>query len=157
MTRHCEERQRRGNLLNYVFMSKKNEIVHAGRILDITPDFTTVQIIVSSACSSCHAKALCGMSEEEEKVIMLPTDPYATYNVGDEVQVCTKMAMGLKAVWISYVIPLAVLMILILSLSGVIESEVYRALTAIGGVAVYYLFVWLFRNKLSNEFVFYIR
>ena len=97
------------------------------------------------------------MSEEEEKVIMLPTDPYATYNVGDEVQVCTKMAMGLKAVWISYVIPLAVLMILILSLSDVIESEVYRALTAIGGVAVYYLFVWLFRNKLSNEFVFYIK
>ena len=88
---------------------------------------------------------------------MLPTDPYATYNVGDEVQVCTKMAMGLKAVWISYVIPLAVLMILILSLSSVIESEVYRALTAIGGVAVYYLFVWLFRNKLSNEFVFYIK
>ena len=136
-------------------MSKKNEIVHAGRILEITPDFTTVQIIVSSACSSCHAKGLCGMSEEEEKVIMLPTDPYATYNVGDEVQVCTKMAMGLKAVWISYVIPLIILMILILSLSTIVEREAYRALMAIGGVAVYYLFVWLFRNKLSNEFVFY--
>ena len=157
MTRHCEERQRRGNLLNYVFMSKKNEIVHAGKILDITPDFTTVQIIVSSACSSCHAKGLCGMSEEEEKVIMLPTDPYATYNVGDEVQVCTKMAMGLKAVWISYVIPLIILMILILSLSTIVEREAYRALMAIGGVAVYYLFVWLFRDKLSNEFVFYIK
>ena len=157
MTRHCEERQRRGNLLNYVFMSKKNEIVHAGKILEITPDFTTVQIIVSSACSSCHAKGLCGMSEEEEKVIMLPTDPYATYNVGDEVQVCTKMAMGLKAVWISYVIPLIILMILILSLSTIVEREAYRALIAIGGVAVYYLFVWLFRDKLSNEFVFYIK
>ena len=138
-------------------MSKKNEIVHAGKILEITPDFTTVQIIVSSACSSCHAKGLCGMAEEEEKVIMLPTDPYATYNVGDEVQVCTKMAMGLKAVWISYVIPLIILMILILSLSGVVEREAYRALIAIGGVAVYYLFIWLFRNKLSNEFVFYIK
>ena len=138
-------------------MSKKNEIVHAGRILEITPDFTTVQIIVSSACSSCHAKGLCGMSEEEEKVIMLPTDPYATYNVGDEVQVCTKMAMGLKAVWISYVIPLIILMILILSLSTIVEREAYRALMAIGGVAVYYLFVWLFRDKLSNEFVFYIK
>ena len=138
-------------------MSKKNEIDHAGRILEITPDFTTVQIIVSSACSSCHAKGLCGMSEEEEKVIMLPTDPYATYNVGDEVQVCTKMAMGLKAVWISYVIPLIILMILILSLSTIVEREAYRALMAIGGVAVYYLFVWLFRDKLSNEFVFYIK
>ena len=138
-------------------MAKKNEIIHSGKILEITPDFTTVQILVSSACASCHAKAMCGMSEEEEKVIMVPTDPYADHKVGDEVQVMTKMSMGLKAVWISYVIPLAVLMILILSLSGVIESEVYRALTAIGGVAVYYFFIWLFRNKLSDEFVFYIK
>ena len=138
-------------------MAKKNEIIHSGKILEITPDFTTVQILVSSACASCHAKAMCGMSEEEEKVIMVPTDPYADHKVGDEVQVMTKMSMGLKAVWISYVIPLAVLMILILSLSGVIESEVYRALAAIGGVAVYYFFIWLFRNKLSNEFVFYIK
>ena len=137
--------------------SKTKEVSHKGRIVSITPELTSVEIVSESACASCHAKGLCGMSEEEEKVIMLPTDPYATYNVGDEVQVCTKMAMGLKAVWISYVIPLAILMILILSLSGVIESEVYRALAAIGGVAVYYLFVWLFRDKLSNEFVFYIK
>ena len=56
-------------------MAKKNEITHRGKIIEITPDFTTVQIIVSSACSSCHAKGLCGMSEDEEKVIMVPTDP----------------------------------------------------------------------------------
>ena len=138
-------------------MGKKNEIGHSGRVLEITPDFTTVQIVVSSACSSCHAKGLCGMSEDEEKVIMVPTDPYAEHKVGDEVQVMTKMSMGMKAVWISYVIPLAILMILILSLSGVIGNEVYRALVAIGGVAVYYFFIWLFREKLSNEFTFYIK
>ena len=136
---------------------KKNEITHTGKIVEITPDFTTVQIVVSSACASCHAKSLCGMSEDEEKVIMLPTDPYATYNVGDEVQVYTKMSMGLKAAWISYVIPLAILMILILSLSAVIESEALRALAAIGGVCVYYFFIWLFRERLANEFVFYIK
>ena len=91
-------------------MAKKNEITHRGKIIEITPDFTTVQIIVSSACSACHAKGLCGMSEDEEKVIMVPTDPYTVYQVGDEVQVMTKMSMGLKAVWISYVIPLLILM-----------------------------------------------
>ena len=138
-------------------MAKKNEIRHSGRILEITPDFTTVQIIVSSACSSCHAKGLCGMSEEEEKVIMVPTDPYSEYKVGDEVQVMTKMTMGLKAVWISYVIPLAVLMILILSLSSVIGNELLLGLVAIAGVAFYYFVIWLFRDKLSNEFVFYIK
>ncbi len=137
-------------------MAKKNEIRHSGKILEITPDFTTVQIIVSSACSSCHAKSMCGMSEDEEKVIMVPTDPYAEHEVGDQVQVMTKMSMGLKAVWISYVIPLAVLMILILSLSPVIDNELMLGLVAIAGVAVYYFVVWLFRGRLQNEFVFYI-
>ena len=137
-------------------MAKKNEIAHTGKILEITPDFTTVQIIVSSACSACHAKGLCGMSEDEEKVIMVPTDPYSELKEGDEVQVKTKMTMGLKAVWISYVIPLAVLMIFILSLSSVIGNEFLLGGISVAGVAVYYFFIWLFRDKLSNEFVFYI-
>ena len=137
-------------------MAKKNEIIHDGKIIEITPDFTSVEIVSSSACSSCHAKGLCGMSEEQEKVIMVPTDPYSEYAVGDDVKVATKMTMGLKAVWISYVIPLAILMILILSLSVVIGNEFLRGGVAIAGVAVYYFFIWLFRDKLSNEFVFYI-
>jgi sigma-E factor negative regulatory protein RseC len=138
-------------------MSKKNEIVHSGKIVEITPDFTTVEIIVDSACSGCHAKSLCGMSEEQEKLISLPTDPYADHQVGDVVKVCTKMSMGLKAVWISYVIPLMILMILILSLSSVIGNELVRGLVALGGVALYYLLVWVFRDRLNNEFVFYIK
>ena len=136
---------------------KKNEITHRGKIIDITPDFTTIEIIASSACSSCHAKSLCGMSEDQEKLIMLATDPYAAHKVGDEVEVCTKMTMGLKAVWISYVIPLAVLMILILSLSCVFENEALRGLAAIAGVGVYYFVIWLFRDRLKNEFTFYIK
>ena len=139
----------------------KNEIKHKAKVLEMTPDFTTVEIVVSSACAECHAKGLCGMSEEEQKVVSLPTDPYATYNVGDEVELYTKMTMGMKAVWISYVIPLVVLMILILSLSNVFATsehkEVIAGLGALAGVVVYYLVVWLLRGKLKNEFVFYIK
>ena len=138
-------------------MAKKNEIIHDGKIIEITPDFTSVEIVSSSACSSCHAKGLCGMSEEQEKVIMVPTDPYSEYAVGDDVKVATKMTMGLKAVWISYVIPLAILMILILSLSSVIGNEFLVGGVAIAGVAVYYFFIWLFRDRLSDQFEFYIK
>ncbi len=138
-------------------MAKKNEIAHTGRIIEIDPDFTSVEIIASSACSACHAKGLCGMSEDQEKVIILPTDPYTVYEVGDEVQVYTKMTMGLKAVWISYVIPLFILMILILSLSYVIGNEFLRGGIAIAGVAVYYFVIWLLRDRLSDQFEFYIR
>lgn len=135
----------------------KNEITHQARVIEMTPDYTTVEILVNSACSECHAKGLCGMSEVQEKVISLPTDPYATYNVGDQVQLCTKMSMGMKAVWISYVIPLIILMILILSLSAVFHSEVVTGLASVGGVALYYLVIWLLRDRLNNEFVFYIK
>ena len=38
----------------------KNEIKHKAKVLEMTPDFTTVEIVVSSACSECHAKGLCG-------------------------------------------------------------------------------------------------
>ena len=138
-------------------MAKKNEITHTGKRIEMTPDFTTVEITVSSACASCHAKSLCGMSEEEDKVIMLPTDPYASYNVGDEVVVCTKMSMGLKAAWISYVIPLAVLMALILTLTSFGVNEFISAASAVGGVGLYYFIIWLFRERLSKEFVFYIK
>ena len=137
-------------------MAKKNEIVHSGKIIEINPDFTTVEIMVSSACSECHAKGLCGMSEMEEKIIMVPTDPYEPKKVGDIVQVKTKMTMGLKAVWISYVIPLAVLMILILSLSAVIENEFLRGGIAIAGVGLYYFVIWLLKDRLSDQFEFYI-
>jgi sigma-E factor negative regulatory protein RseC len=137
-------------------MSRKNEIRHEGRIVEITPEFTTVEILVSSACAACHAKGLCGMSEAEEKVIMVPTDPYAQHNVGDKVTVMTKMSMGMKAVWISYVVPLIILMILILSLSEIFDSQLLCGLASLGGVAVYYFIIWLFRSRLQNEFGFYL-
>jgi sigma-E factor negative regulatory protein RseC len=96
------------------------------------------------------------MSEMEEKVIMVPTDPYEPRKIGDIVLVKTKMTMGLKAVWISYVIPLAVLMILILSLSAVIENEFLRGGIAIAGVGLYYFVIWLLKDRLSDQFEFYI-
>ena len=139
----------------------KNEITHKAKVIEMTPDFTTVEILVPSACAESHAKGLCGVSETEEKILSLPTDPYATYNVGDDVTLCTKKSMGYKAVWISYVIPLAVLMILILSLlkifEGVQAKEAIAGLGALGGVVIYYFVIWLLRDSLKNEFVFYIK
>ena len=135
----------------------KNEISHLGRIVEITPEMTTVEIISSSACAACHAKGVCGVSEEQVKLIGVPTDPYTLREPGDEVQVVLKRSMGLKAVWLSYVLPLMILMILILSLSSVTVHELYVGLISIGAVALYYLVIFLLRDRLSKDFVFYIK
>ena len=135
----------------------RNEISHRGKIMAITPELTTVEIISTSACAECHAKGMCGMSESKVKEISVPTDPYSSHEVGDEVDVVLKKSMGLKAVWISYVIPLFILMILILSLSYVTGNEAFVGLGSIAGVALYYLIIYLFRDRLAKDFVFYIR
>ena len=135
----------------------RNEISHRGIITAMTPELTTVEIISVSACAECHAKGVCGMSESKMKEISVPTDPYSDRKVGEEVDVVLKKYMGLKAVWISYVIPLFILMILILSLSSVTVHEVYAGLGAIGGVALYYLLIYIFRDRLAKDFVFYIK
>ena len=38
------------------------KVSHRGRVVQVTPEFTTVEIISSSACSACHASGLCGAS-----------------------------------------------------------------------------------------------
>ena len=51
------------------------EISHKGKIVEITPQLTSVSIISSSACAGCHAAGLCGMGEQQDKIIQVPTDP----------------------------------------------------------------------------------
>jgi len=133
------------------------EISHIGKIVEVNPQFTTVEIISQSACSACHASGLCGMSEYTKKAIQVATDPYKEYQVGDEVEVLLKQSLGVKAVWISYAIPLIILMILVLSLSLFLKNELWVGLISIAGVAFYYLCIYLFRDKLTQEYVFYIK
>ena len=135
----------------------KEQVRHTGKVVGMNPQMTTVQIVSHSACSECHAAGLCGMSEYTEKAIQVPTDPYASYGIGDEVQVVLKASMGMKAVWIAYFLPLVVLLAVALGLIALGVSEVLAGLCGIGAVGLYYLAVWLFRERLQNEYVFTIQ
>ncbi len=138
-------------------MKKENSISHLGRIIKMTPQTTTVVFLQHGACSECHAAGLCGMADMAEKTVEVPTDPYATYNVGDEVQVLLKASMGMKAVWLAYFIPLLVLLGVILGLIALEVGEVPAALAGLGALGLYYLGLWAFRSRLQNEYIFTIK
>ena len=122
----------------------------------MTPQTTTVVFLQHGAFSGCHAAGLCGMADLAEKTVQVPTDPYANYQVGDQVQVLLKASMGMKAVWLAYFIPLLVMLAVILGLIALRVAEVPAALAGLGALAVYYLGLWLLRGKLQNEYVFTI-
>lgn len=135
----------------------KEEVAHKGKVVKMTPQVTTVAILQHGACSECHAAGLCGMSDMAEKTVEVPTDPYAFYGVGDEVEVLLKASMGMKAVWLAYFIPLLVLLAVVLLLSALHVGEVATGISALVAVGLYYLLLYLFRDKLKNEYIFTIK
>ena len=135
----------------------REEIAHTGKVVDINPQFTTVEIVSEASCASCHAAGLCGISEYKTKAVQVPTSATVLYEPGEEVDVVLKASMGHKAVWLAYVIPLVLLPGGILLSLGLGAGEGLSALVAVCAVALYYLGIYLLRDKLQDEYIFTIR
>lgn len=138
-------------------MGRNNKTIdHEGVVKSITPSVISVEILNKSMCAACHAKSACTMSDMSIKTINVPNLQNESYEVGEEVLIVMKKTLGLRAVWISYVIPLIILMILLLSLPHLNFSELGTGLGAVLGLCIYYLGVFLFKEKLAKEFTFAI-
>ena len=124
-------------------MKKEKRVSHKGVVRSITDKVINVEIISMSACSECHARMMCTASDMKVKKIEVKRRFYDDYEVGEEVNVSLTKTMGYKAVIISYVIPLIILTILLLSLQDMYGSELVAGLGCIAGVALYYFFIWL--------------
>lgn len=137
-------------------MSREKSVTHKGTIIEITPESIRVEIINKSMCAACHAKGFCSAGDTKDKIIDVEYYNNGEFAVGDEVEVIMKRSMGFKAVWISYVVPLVILLIFLLTLQGMGLSELHSGLFSLLAVCVYYLMVYLFKDKLANKFVFTI-
>ena len=138
-------------------MSSSSEISNRGRIVAITPEVTTVEIVSESACAACHARGLCSLGDSTVKQVELPTRGWDNYSVGQEVNVVLRASMGHKGVWLAYVIPLLIMVAALLGTLAAGGSELLAGLLAIVAIALYYLVIWLLRGRLRNEYIFNIQ
>ena len=146
-------------------------IKHDGIIIALNEDGTAlVRIVQTSACAACKAKAMCASAESAEKemtVVLLgengkvKTENNSTqsYHVGDTVEVMVQQKMGWKAVVLAYLLPFFVMLAVVAVGSGIgnriseIGEEVIGTV-ALCAMAVYYLVLGLFKDKLQKEFSF---
>lgn len=138
-------------------MSSSSEISHKGRVVSVTPEVTTVEIVSESACGACHAKGLCSLGDSKVKMVEVPTSGWSDIRPGDEVEVVLKASMGHKAVLLAYMIPLVLLVAVLLVAVSAGVGELYAGLAALAAVAVYYFGLWLMRGRLRNEYIFNIK
>ena len=147
-------------------------IKHDGIIIALNEDGTAlVRIVQTSACAACKAKAMCASAESVEKEMrvtllmdngrpagygVLDADkPLLEYKVGDEVEVMVQQKMGWKAVVLAYLLPFFV-MLAVMFIGNAIWAvrEEILGTVALCAMALYYLVLGMFKDKLQKEFSF---
>ena len=134
-------------------------IKHDGIIIALNEDGTAlVRIVQTSACAACKAKAMCASAESAEKemtVVLLGDEQWA---VGNEVEVMVQQKMGWKAVMLAYLLPFFV-MLAVMFIGNAIWAvrEEILGTVALCAMALYYLVLGMFKDKLQKEFSFTAR
>lgn len=110
-------------------MSKPTDyIAHPGIIQSVENDRIMVMILAESACASCKVKGMCSVAEMKEKIIEVARPENNTYKAGQQVRVVMQKSLGLKAVFLGYMLPF---LIVVLSLFGFIGLQVEQGIAAL--------------------------
>lgn len=132
----------------------RERITHEGIIDHIGNDSVFVRILSKSACSACHSKSMCSVSEMTEKLVEV-RGSVTEYKAGQEVNVILDQSLGTKAVVLGYLFPF-IFMIITLLVGSSFLSELWAGLAAIAILLPYYLLLFIFKSKLSKTFSFHI-
>ena len=132
-------------------------VKHCGDVIRIEGNSVFVRMTVNSACSACHAKGVCGVSDSTEKIVEVETASAADFNIGESVEVALLSdSMGAKSVVLAYVVPFLVLTLMLVGSLMMGAGEGVAVLSALGGVAIYYVVLHLLRDKVKNKIKFII-
>lgn len=131
---------------------------HEARVVAVYPDEKRVEaeMMVSSACGDCKAKGVCGGSESSARLISAYADHPEIYKVGDEVTISIEQIMGYRAIVLSYIVPLVV-MLVTLALTHSRYGDLIAGLSALGACAVYFVVLAFFRKRLERVIVFSVK
>ena len=131
-----------------------NKIKHAGVVDGVEEGCVRVRIFQSSACSACKVAEHCNASETKEKIIEVQVTDAVKYQLGDSVVVVADTAVGFRASLYGYLLPLLLMVVALVAVLKIKQSEGYAAVSALGILIPYYIGLYLLRNKLRNKLSF---
>lgn len=137
-------------------MSKEN-VCKEGIVRAIHENSIDVEIIISSACSGCHAKSICMPSDQKQEIISAKSLYGETFEVGEKVELVLSNASANKAVIMAYVIPFLQLMITLVACYLIFHTELISVLVSLASVVIYYIILKKFNKKFDKEFAFFVK
>ncbi len=131
-------------------------ITKSATITAINKDIISLKIKSCSACSSCSVKNYCSLNEVKERVIQLHNKNNQKLVIGEEVNIVMNTKQGFKAVIFSYVVPLVLLLLTLITSLSLGYNDFISGISAIIILIPYYFGVFLCRNKIKSDFKFKI-
>lgn len=136
-------------------MQKK--VSRQGIVTGVEEKQIKVMVLAESACAACHAKGACSMADVSEKEIIInPASGLNNLKSGDRVWVEMPEKQGTTAVIWAYVLPVLIISVALLILSGRV-SEGLAGAGALLFLIFYYILLWLLRPILEKKYLFSVR
>ncbi len=128
-------------------------IRHSGVVESVKGTVVKVKIQQAAACSACEASRSCMAAEAKEKTVDAITSD-STIQAGDKVDVVIEEVTAWKAVAIAYLLPFAVMMLVLFLLDRSLHDEALMGVIAVCAVGVYYIVLSFFKNRIKRDFSF---
>ncbi len=129
------------------------EITQEGRVVEIRDNFYKISIY-NSACSTCKLKSVCPASKV--RVIEVKQSDLQL-NKGDKVKISMDENLGLKALFLSYILPFFVLLAVLILVKILTKNDGIAGLAALFSLVPYYWILHLLRSKYEHKFKFTIK
>ena len=137
-------------------MQSSKSVEHKGTVESISDGMVKVNILSLSACASCHARGACSVADMQEKIIDIRT-PETNFSIGETVNVAMQQSLGFKALFLGYVLPFILVMIILFSCAAAGFSEGKSGLLSLAVLPPYYLVLYMLKDKLRKTFSFRIQ
>ena len=134
----------------------KETVSHEGVITKINDDSLEIKIVSQSACAACHAKSACTMSDQQEKVLLVPRPKGQEFQLFQKVNVVMGIGQGNQAAVLAYLVPIVLLLAVLFLCLGLGLGEGLSALLGIAALIPYYAVLYILRDKLKKKFEYRI-
>ena len=134
----------------------EKQLKHEGTVASICGNSMVVRIGAPSACGSCAAKGYClpfGNKDKDIRVEGFSGD----FVSGERVKVVMQQSLGMRALCLGYIVPLAVAIASLTVALQVTDNELASGLLSLLVLVPYYFVLKMFNSKITKTFGFTVQ
>lgn len=131
-------------------------IKHPAHIIKIEKDTVFAEVKVKSACANCAVRGACGIGDCANKIIEINTTEANNYHSGQKITVCLEQDYGFYALFLGYILPLFLVLIVLFSALALGANEISSGIYSIIVLIPYYFGLSLSKKYFQNKFHFKI-